>query len=102
MPKAKNLILVADDDVRMLRMMQRMMELEGYNVIPAADGNDALKIFHEKNPDLVLLDITMPGLAGFTVAKNFRETSRPPCSWRVIAWPPWFRGTWTSTSSRIS
>lgn len=78
MSKAKNLILVVDDDVRMLRMMQRMMELEGYNVILASDGQVALDLFYQENPDLVLLDISMPLLNGYDVCKRIRETSRTP------------------------
>ncbi len=78
MPRVKNLILVVDDDIRMLRMMQRMMELEGYKVLQAADGQTALDLFYQENPELVLLDISMPVLDGYEVCRRIRESSRTP------------------------
>ncbi len=70
--------LIIDDDVRMLRMMQRTLELEGYRVRTASDGEAALAIFDEENPDLVLLDIMMPGLDGYAVCQDIREFSQVP------------------------
>jgi len=78
LPRSKELILVVDDDVRMLRMMQRMLELEGYRVLQASDGQDALEMFSSQTPDLVLLDIMMPVMDGYEVCKRIRQTSRTP------------------------
>jgi len=71
-------ILVVDDDVRMLRMMQRMLELEGYRVLRASDGESAINIFDEETPYLVILDIMMPDVNGYTVCQRIREFSQVP------------------------
>ena len=71
-------ILVVDDDVRILRMVQRIMELEGYRVLKATSGKDALEVFSEETPDLVLLDIMMSDIDGYTVCKQIREFSHIP------------------------
>ncbi len=78
MPSRKVSALIIDDDVRMLRMMQRILELEGYHVRTASDGKAALDVFDEEDPDLVLLDIIMPGLDGYAVCQNIREFSQVP------------------------
>jgi len=78
MPSRKVSALIIDDDVRMLRMMQRTLELEGYHVRTASDGKAALDVFDEEDPDLVLLDIVMPGLDGYAVCQNIREFSQVP------------------------
>lgn len=78
MPSRKVSALIIDDDVRMLRMMQRILELEGYRVRTASGGEAALDVFDEENPDLVLLDIIMPGMDGYAVCQNIREFSQVP------------------------
>ena len=76
--KTKQLILVADDDQEMLRMLNCILELEGYDVATAADGRQALALLEEYEPDLVLLDIIMPGLNGFQVLDLIRQRSNIP------------------------
>ncbi len=71
-------ILVVDDDVRMLRMIKRMLELEGFQVLVANSGDAALRTFEKETPDLVLLDIMMPDIDGYTVCKRIREFSYIP------------------------
>ncbi len=71
-------VLVVDDDIRMLRLMRRMLELESYRVLTASNGEAALGAFYEETPDIVLLDIIMPGLDGFTVCRRIREFSQIP------------------------
>ena len=78
MPSRKTSVLVVDDDVRILRMMQRILELEGYRVPTATDGEAALNVFDEGTPDLVLLDIMLPGMDGYTVCRCIREFSQVP------------------------
>ena len=78
MPPGKVTTLVVDDDVRILRMMQRILELEGYRVHTASNGETALSIFDEQNPDLVLLDIMMPNMDGYAICQNIREFSQVP------------------------
>ena len=78
MPLTKVSTLIVDDDIRMLRMMQRILELEGYRVRTASDGKAALDAFDEENPDLVLLDIMMPDIDGYAICQNIREFSQVP------------------------
>jgi DNA-binding response OmpR family regulator len=78
MSAKKALILVVDDDIRMLRMMKRMLELESFQVLTANSGDEALKIFEKEVPTLVLLDIMMPEMDGYTVCRRIREFSQVP------------------------
>lgn len=78
MPSRKPLVLVVDDDVRMLRMIRRILELEGYRIITAGNAEAALDIFDHETPDLVLLDVMMPGMDGFTACQYIREFSQVP------------------------
>ena len=78
MSSKKTLILVVDDDIRMLRMMKRMLELENFQTITANNGESALIVFEKENPDLVLLDIMMPDMNGYTVCQHIREFSEVP------------------------
>ena len=78
MSSRKVSVLVVDDDVRMLRMMQHILELEGYRVLTASNGESTLDIFDEETPDLVLLDIMMPIMDGYTVCQRIREFSQIP------------------------
>ncbi|MFH0830327.1 MAG: response regulator transcription factor [Candidatus Aenigmatarchaeota archaeon] len=78
MPLRKTTVLVADDDVRMLRMMQRILELEGYQVLTASNGRDALAIFESEATDLLLLDIMMPFVDGYAICRRIREYSQIP------------------------
>jgi DNA-binding response OmpR family regulator len=77
-PSRKASVLVVDDDARILRMIQRILELEGYQVLKASNGEDALQVFNEENPDLILLDIMMPGMDGYAVCQHLREFSPVP------------------------
>ena len=71
-------ILVVDDDQNLLRMVSRMLELEGFHSIVAADGNSALALLEKHKPDLVLLDIMTPGMDGFEVLRRMRQRSTVP------------------------
>jgi len=71
-------ILVVDDDQNLLRMVSRTLEMEGFQVLTAGDGESALALLEKDKPDLVLLDIMMPGLDGFEVLKRIRQRSSVP------------------------
>jgi len=71
-------ILVVDDDPNIVRMIQRILELEGYEVVTASDGQSALQIFRKTAISLVLLDIMMPGMDGVNVCNNIRQSSNIP------------------------
>ena len=76
--KGKQWILVVDDDQEMLRMLNCILELEGYGVATAADGVSAMALLEEHEPDLVILDIIMPELDGFQVLNLIRQRSNVP------------------------
>jgi DNA-binding response OmpR family regulator len=71
-------IMLVDDDQEMLKLLNRTLELEGFDTIVVADGNSALTLLEEIDPDLVILDIMMPGLDGFKTLDLIREHSNVP------------------------
>ena len=78
MPAKKTTILTADDDPQLLRLVARNLELEDYDVLVASDGKQALEQIEQHAPDLVLLDVMMPRMDGFTVTSRVREFSAVP------------------------
>src|SRR5258708_15107691 len=80
-PVMSHRILVADDDASSRTLLVDILEGEGHQVLVAADGHEALKIFHENLIDLALLDVMMPGQTGFSICrqvKGHRETRLIP------------------------
>jgi len=77
MKKPQN-ILVIDDDQAILKLLKRILELEGYSVILVDNGKLALDLWEENTPNLVILDIKMPDLDGFQVLKLIRQRSNVP------------------------
>ena len=74
-------ILLVDDDRNLVALMGRKLEAEGYTVLTAADGRDGLTKARTGGPDLVLLDLVMPGMNGFEVLKGLKaspETAQVP------------------------
>lgn len=71
-------ILVIDDEPNMLQLLERILTSEGFNVKLAGDGVYGISLLREENPDLVLLDIMMPGPDGFMVIDRIREESNAP------------------------
>jgi CheY-like chemotaxis protein len=67
------LILVADDDPVIVRLLQVNFKLDGYDVETAAHGEEALTKAVELKPSLILLDVMMPGLDGWEVARRLKE-----------------------------
>ena len=78
MPAKRTTIVAADDDPQLLRLVTRNLQLEGYEVIAASDGQQALEEIEHSIPDVVLLDVMMPRLDGFTVCQRVREFSAVP------------------------
>jgi two-component system, OmpR family, KDP operon response regulator KdpE len=74
----KKRIVVVDDEPRMVRFVKMNLDLEGYQTLEANDGFQALEKVREYQPDLVLLDVEMPGLDGFETLKRLREISDIP------------------------
>jgi len=69
-------IMVVDDSVTVRKVTGRFLEREGFRVITAKDGVEALQLLQDHIPDVMLLDIEMPRMDGFEVAKNIRTSSR--------------------------
>lgn len=71
-------IMVVDDDQDMLRLLNRTLELEGFDTVIVADGDSAVNLLDEIAPDLVILDTITPGLDNFQVLDHMREHSDVP------------------------
>src|SRR5260370_21838077 len=73
-----SLILVVEDDTRLAATLQRVLGAEGHEVAIAGDGNDALRRARDRPPDLVILDLMLPGLDGIAVCRRLRATAQFP------------------------
>jgi DNA-binding response OmpR family regulator len=71
-------ILVADDEQNIVRLLRLYLRNEGFEVIAAADGRQAVERFGQESPDLVLLDLMMPHMSGFEVCTEIRKKSDVP------------------------
>ena len=71
-------ILIADDEARMRRFVRMNLELEGFEVLEASDGLDAIRKAREDLPDLVILDVEMPKLDGFETLREIRRSLSVP------------------------
>lgn len=72
-------ILVVDDETDLLEALQSIFSRAGYqHILAATSGAAALKIWEEKQPDIIILDVMMPGMDGFEVLKEIRKTSKVP------------------------
>ena len=74
MSKERN-ILVVDDERTIREVVRRYLELEGFAVTEAETGPQALSILQENRPDLIVLDIMLPGVDGFSITRRLRQTS---------------------------
>ena len=73
-----NLILVVDDEKPIVEILKVNLVKSGYRVIEAYDGIEAVNKALSEEPDLILLDVMLPGQDGFSVCKKIRETSSVP------------------------
>ena len=71
-------VLVVDDEQNLRMPLVHQLQKEGYQVIEAADGNEALAAFESQKPDLILLDRMLPGMNGDKVCRTIRQTSNVP------------------------
>ncbi len=78
MSKAKRCILIVDDDVQILSLVRDILQAEGYRVITADTGEAAMAAFEQQLPDLVVLDIVLPGIDGYAICQRIRSSSQVP------------------------
>ena len=71
-------IMIVDDDTNICELLMLYLEKEGFSTAIFNNGNDAVEAFSKENPDLVLLDIMLPGLDGWQVCRKIRATSNVP------------------------
>lgn len=69
-------VLIVEDEKRMRDLLVDYYEVDGYTVYEAADGIEALSVFHANEIDLIILDIMMPKLDGYSVCRKIRQTSK--------------------------
>jgi OmpR family response regulator RpaB len=74
----KEKILVVDDEASIRRILETRLSMIGYDVVTAADGEEALDTFRNTDPDLVVLDVMMPKLDGYGVCQELRKSSSVP------------------------
>src|SRR5450631_4848784 len=78
MSKSGARILVVDDEIEIMRALQRSLSAHGYEVFTASNGEDALEAITQHRPDLMLLDLGLPGMSGLEVCKQVRAQSNLP------------------------
>ena len=71
-------ILVVDDESRMRKLVKDFLQREGYSVLEAGDGMEAMDIFYEQKIDLVILDVMMPRMDGWQTCREIRRDSTVP------------------------
>lgn len=76
-------ILLADDEPDIREIMAKKIANEGYDVVTAEDGQEAWEKIKAESPDIILLDLNMPKMDGFTVLKNLREKP-PSAKWQPV------------------
>jgi DNA-binding response OmpR family regulator len=72
--KRKPTVLIADDDLEILGLTRSLLRRRGFEVFEASDGDEAMRQLLENRPDLVILDVMMPGQSGWEVCRSIRET----------------------------
>lgn len=77
MEKSKT-VLIADDEVRMRRVIRDYLQIKGYTVLEAADGREALALYEREKPDVLLLDVMMPHVDGWEVCRQVRQRAQTP------------------------
>lgn len=78
MREQKYVIMAADDELELLDTLELFLARENMILVKAKDGREALSLFESEKPDMVLLDVMMPEVDGFSVLRKIRETSRVP------------------------
>jgi two-component system alkaline phosphatase synthesis response regulator PhoP len=75
---ASKKVLVVDDDVKIVELVKMYLNRDGYTVLPAYDEKEALRLARESHPDLIVLDIMLPGMDGLEICRTLRSESTVP------------------------
>ena len=78
MAEARKKVLVVDDERAILTVLGIKLRISGYDVVTASNGEEAMAVIKSTSPDIVLLDVIMPGTDGFEVLKKVRAVSELP------------------------
>jgi two-component system alkaline phosphatase synthesis response regulator PhoP len=70
---AKKKIMVVDDEENLVELVKAILEVEGYDILTASNGNECLEKLKTVNPDLILLDMMMPGMSGRETCERIRK-----------------------------
>ncbi len=70
-------VLVVDDEISLVQLCELVLQSAGFSVCGALSGRQALRLIDEQDPDLVLLDVMMPGMDGIEVCRQIRTNKRP-------------------------
>ena len=71
-------VLVVDDELEIVRLLHRNLTAHGYAVLLAGSGEEAIEVVSRQRPDLLLLDLVLPGMSGLEVCRKIREASNVP------------------------
>ena len=71
--RQKPTVLIADDDLEILTMVRTLLRRRDVKLLEASDGEEAMRLIRENRPDLVVLDVMMPGMSGWEICKSVRE-----------------------------
>lgn len=74
----RHLILVVDDEPPIVRLVQAKLRIDGYEVLTASSGSEALETLKTQTPDLIVLDVMMPGMDGFETLRRIRQHNQVP------------------------
>lgn len=72
---ANKRVMVVDDEPRICQFLNIKLGISGYDVVTTSDGSDAIELARTRNPDIILLDIVMPGVSGMEVLEQVRSFS---------------------------
>jgi CheY-like chemotaxis protein len=75
-PPRQGRLLVVDDDPQVVDLVCQLLEGEPYEIISAADGHEALEAIDHRSPDVIILDLLMPGMDGFMLIEQIQQTSQ--------------------------
>ena len=71
--RQKPTVVIADDDLEILTMVRTLLRRRDVKLLEASDGEEAMRLIRENEPDLVVLDVMMPGMSGWEICKTIRE-----------------------------